>query len=70
MSYNNLMCILLGIWSSAETLSKFGSGLFLFVQVILLLDFTYRWNDAWVEKDEQKWLVNTELFLKKETFWN
>ncbi|KAG1371003.1 putative serine incorporator [Cocos nucifera] len=40
-----------------ETLSKFGSGFFLFVQVILLLDFTYRWNDAWVEKDEQKWYI-------------
>lgn len=40
-----------------ETLSKFGSGFFLFVQVILLLDFAYRWNDAWVEKDEQKWYI-------------
>ncbi|MQL73794.1 hypothetical protein Taro_006184 [Colocasia esculenta] len=40
-----------------ETLSKFGSGLFLLVQVILLLDFTHTWNDAWVEKDEQKWYI-------------
>ncbi|XP_010938752.1 uncharacterized protein [Elaeis guineensis] len=40
-----------------ETLSKFGSGFFLFAQVILLLDFTYTWNDAWVEKDEQKWYI-------------
>lgn len=38
-------------------LSKFGAGLFLLVQVVLLLDFTYTWNDAWVEKDEQKWYV-------------
>ncbi|CAN1129494.1 Serine incorporator 3 [Linum perenne] len=38
-------------------LSKFGAGLFLLVQVIMLLDFTHRWNDAWVEKDEQKWYV-------------
>ncbi|KAK9137167.1 hypothetical protein Sjap_007761 [Stephania japonica] len=40
-----------------ETISKFGSGLFLLVQVIILLDFTYTWNDAWVEKDEQKWYI-------------
>ncbi|KAF6171647.1 hypothetical protein GIB67_042162 [Kingdonia uniflora] len=40
-----------------ETISKFGSGLFLLVQVIILLDFTYSWNDAWVEKDNQKWYI-------------
>lgn len=40
-----------------ETLSKFGSGFFLLVQVVILLDFTHSWNDAWVEKDEQKWYV-------------
>ncbi|XP_015888308.2 uncharacterized protein LOC107423286 [Ziziphus jujuba] len=38
-------------------LSKFGAGLFLLVQVLILLDFTHSWNDAWVEKDEQKWYV-------------
>lgn len=38
-------------------ISKFGAGLFLLVQVVLLLDFTYTWNDAWVEKDEQKWYI-------------
>ncbi|KAF7837226.1 putative serine incorporator [Senna tora] len=37
--------------------SKFGAGLFLLVQVIILLDFLHSWNDAWVEKDEQKWYV-------------
>lgn len=42
---------------SPGTLSKFGAGLFLLVQVIILLDFTHSWNDAWVEKDEQKWSV-------------
>ncbi|OAY27866.1 probable serine incorporator [Manihot esculenta] len=39
------------------TISKFGAGLFLLVQVIILLDFTHSWNDAWVEKDEQKWYI-------------
>lgn len=38
-------------------LSKFGAGLFLLVQVVILLDFTYTWNDAWVAKDEQKWYI-------------
>jgi len=36
-------------------IAKFGAGLFLLIQVIILLDFTHSWNDAWVEKDEQKW---------------
>lgn len=40
-----------------ETLSKFGSGFFLLVQVVLLLDFVHTWNDAWVEKDERKWYI-------------
>ncbi|KAK3146567.1 hypothetical protein QOZ80_3BG0268150 [Eleusine coracana subsp. coracana] len=40
-----------------EVLSKFGSGLFLLVQVVMLLDFTNNWNDSWVEKDEQKWEI-------------
>lgn len=38
-------------------ISKFGAGLFLLVQVIILLDFTHTWNDAWVAKDEQKWYI-------------
>lgn len=40
-----------------ETLSKFGSGLFLLIQVVLLLDFTHTWNNAWVSKDEQFWYI-------------
>ncbi|KAK6911146.1 Serine incorporator/TMS membrane protein [Dillenia turbinata] len=40
-----------------ETSSKFGSGLFLLVQVVLLLDFVHGWNDKWVGYDEQFWYV-------------
>lgn len=40
-----------------ETISKFGSGMFLLVQVVLLLDFVHRWNDTWVGYDEQFWYV-------------
>lgn len=38
-------------------LSKFGAGLFLLVQVIILLDATHSWNDAFVAKDDQKWYI-------------
>ncbi|KAF9589321.1 hypothetical protein IFM89_022648 [Coptis chinensis] len=41
----------------AESAWKFGSGMFLLVQVVLLLDFVHGWNDSWVKKDEQFWLV-------------
>ncbi|XP_026395838.1 probable serine incorporator, partial [Papaver somniferum] len=37
------------------TLSNFGSGLFLLVPVIILLDATNTWNDVWVERGERKW---------------
>ncbi|XP_026445149.1 probable serine incorporator [Papaver somniferum] len=39
------------------TLSNFGSGLFLLVPVIILLDATNTWNDAWVERGERKWCI-------------
>lgn len=45
------------IFMLAESISKFGSGLFLLVQVVLLLDFVHRWNETWVGYDEQFWLV-------------
>ncbi|CAN6452828.1 unnamed protein product [Victoria cruziana] len=40
-----------------ETLCKFGSGVFLLVQVVILLEFLHSWNNAWIEKDEQKWYI-------------
>lgn len=46
-----------GVVAVYEILSIFGSGLFLLVQVIILLDFTHNWNSAWVGKDEQFWYV-------------
>jgi serine incorporator 1/3 len=49
--------VLTVIFFFAESISKFGSGLFLLVQVILLLDFVHGWNENWVAKDEQFWLV-------------
>ncbi|XP_034921289.1 uncharacterized protein [Populus alba] len=43
------------IVSFYESISKFGSGLFLLVQVVLLLDFIHGWNDKWVGYDKQFW---------------
>eukprot|EP00897_Mesotaenium_endlicherianum_P004540 jgi/Mesen1/4113/ME000216S03366 len=37
------------------SVARVGSGLFLLV--VILLDFTYSWNEAWVAKDDQKWYV-------------
>eukprot|EP00879_Flechtneria_rotunda_P003797 GHRR01004037.1.p1 GENE.GHRR01004037.1~~GHRR01004037.1.p1 ORF type:complete len:455 (+),score=144.85 GHRR01004037.1:317-1681(+) len=38
--------------------ARFGSGLFLIIQMIILLDFTQTWNVAWVAKGEEdhRWL--------------
>ncbi|KAL2930321.1 Serine incorporator 3 [Bienertia sinuspersici] len=46
---------ILGSWEEAT--SKFGAGLFLFVQVVLLLDFVHGWNDKWVGYNEQFWYI-------------
>lgn len=54
-----------------ESMSKFGSGIFLLIQVILLLDFTHSWNAAWVQKDEKFWyiaLLIASLFCYLGTF--
>ncbi|XP_015570894.1 probable serine incorporator isoform X1 [Ricinus communis] len=45
------------IVSFYESMSKFGSGLFLLVQVVLLLDFVHGWNDKWVGYNEQFWYI-------------
>ncbi|KAF5932621.1 hypothetical protein HYC85_028792 [Camellia sinensis] len=45
------------IISFYETSSKVGSGMFLLVQVVLLLDFVHGWNDKWVKYDEQFWYI-------------
>ncbi|XP_075503614.1 uncharacterized protein LOC142540981 [Primulina tabacum] len=40
-----------------ESSSKFGSGLFLLVQVVLLPDFIHGWNEKWVGYNEQFWYM-------------
>lgn len=46
-----------GVIQAYGSVARFGSGIFLLVQVIILLDFTYAWNEAWVAKDEQRWYI-------------
>jgi hypothetical protein len=31
-----------------------GSACFLFVQMLMLLDFVTNWNDAWVDKEDDR----------------
>ncbi len=41
-------CKLTGIFSLAVGyLARFGSGIFLIVQMVILLDFAQTWNDTW-----------------------
>jgi len=37
--------------------SRFGSGFFLVIQMMILLDFTHAWNDAWVSKEHYGWVA-------------
>jgi hypothetical protein len=37
------------------TISIFGGALFIVVQLVLLLDFAYAWNESWASKGENKW---------------
>lgn len=38
----------------AAWLARFGSGLFMVVQMIILLDMTQNWNDDWVSKEDDR----------------
>jgi len=37
--------------------ARFGSGVFLIIQMLILLDFTHAWNDAWVSKEHYGWVA-------------
>lgn len=44
------------VWSTAWV-ARLASGVFLVVQMIILLDFAYSLNEAWVAKESTAWLV-------------
>eukprot|EP00270_Netrium_digitus_P004280 TRINITY_DN15267_c0_g1_i1.p1 TRINITY_DN15267_c0_g1~~TRINITY_DN15267_c0_g1_i1.p1 ORF type:complete len:420 (+),score=101.99 TRINITY_DN15267_c0_g1_i1:173-1432(+) len=46
-----------GVIGLYGSVARFGSGLFLLVQMVILLDFAYSWNEAWVAKDDEKWYM-------------
>lgn len=41
-------------WSCAGWVARVGSACFLFVQLLMLLDFVTNWNDAWVDKEDNR----------------
>ena len=47
-----------GIVEGYALVARFGSGLFLIIQMVILLDFVQGWNDSWVEAGEEdiSWL--------------
>jgi len=38
----------------AGWVARVGSACFLFVQMLMLLDFVTNWNDAWVDKEDAR----------------
>jgi hypothetical protein len=38
-------------------LARVGSGVFLVVQMVILLDFAFFWNESWVAKEHVAWVV-------------
>ena len=43
---------------AAGWVARVGSGMFLCVQILMLLDFVVAWNDAWVDKEDERWAAN------------
>eukprot|EP01060_Flectonema_neradi_P009236 TRINITY_DN1659_c4_g1_i1.p1 TRINITY_DN1659_c4_g1~~TRINITY_DN1659_c4_g1_i1.p1 ORF type:complete len:394 (+),score=65.36 TRINITY_DN1659_c4_g1_i1:50-1231(+) len=52
-----------GFFETYSTVCIFGSGLFLVIQAILLIDFLCNWNDSWAEKSEDESRWGTYLIL-------
>lgn len=45
-----------GVISLYGYLARFGSGIFLIVQMVILLDFAQTWNDTWVGMEDERYL--------------
>ena len=39
-------------------MARVGSAGFRGVQILMLLDFVTAWNDAWVDKEDDRWVEN------------
>eukprot|EP00891_Asterochloris_glomerata_P004139 jgi/Astpho2/4139/Aster-01281 len=45
-----------GLVNAYAWLARFGSGVFMIVQMIILVDMAQSWNDSWVNKDDHRFL--------------
>lgn len=45
-----------GLVAAYGWLARLGSGIFLVVQMVILLDFTQTWNDTWVAMEDERYL--------------
>ena len=43
-------------WCVLGWLARIGSGLFLILQMVILLDFVQTWNDAWVSMEDENYI--------------
>lgn len=53
-AYYAHVCMSKQLHAVAAWLARFGSGLFMVVQMIILLDMTQNWNDDWVSKEDER----------------
>lgn len=44
------------VCAHAGWLARVGSGLFLILQMVILLDFVQTWNDAWVSMEDENYI--------------
>ena len=44
------------VHTRAGWLARVGSGLFLILQMVILLDFVQTWNDAWVSMEDENYI--------------
>ena len=49
--------------------ARVGSGFFLVIQMVILLDFVQSWNDSWVESGEEDVSWYYALLGEMKTFW-
>jgi hypothetical protein len=54
---SSLIRALRSVASSTAWVARLASGAFLVVQMIILLDFAYVWNEQWASKDTPAWLA-------------
>jgi len=49
-------------------IARFAAAIFLFIQLIIFIDFAYSWNEAWLARDQQKGIVAVSALLYAASF--